>query len=395
VLRGATIICIASIDWAFNWQLPQEVVSAFAASGNHVLFVENTGVRRPSLKDASRLRARFLNWRHADHGIRTVAEGLDVFSPLLVPLPYSRIAGFINARVFARAVRRWLANNRRGPLIVITFLPTPLARGVIRLLDPALVVYYCADRFAESSPGARRLHHSERALFGEADLVLTTSRSLQAAAVKVSSHAELLTCGVRSAEFAQARQSGDAAPAVFRDLARPVIGFAGSLRNELDLAMLSDVVELAPEMNFVLAGPVSSDLRRLSSRPNVRLVGGLSHQEVMHYLAHFDVGTLPYALNAFTAALMPMKLKEYLAAGLPVVSTPIPEVCHFAEQHPGVVDFAKDAPTFVAALRAAVGANGTEAIAHRMEIARSYDWSEQMSRMSEMMEAALAAKRLR
>jgi glycosyltransferase involved in cell wall biosynthesis len=125
----------------------------------------------------------------------------------------------------------------------------------------------------------------------------------------------------------------------------------------------------------------------------VRLVGGLSHQEVMRYLAQFDVGILPYSQNAFTAALMPMKLKEFLAAGLPVVSTPIPEVCHFAAQHPGVVDFAKDAPAFVAALRAAAGANGPDAIAHRMEIARSYDWSEQMSRMSALMEAALAAKR--
>lgn len=393
MLRGTRIICIASIDWAFNWQLPQEVASAFAAGGNHVLFVENTGIRRPSLKDASRLRTRFANWRRAKRGITTAAAGIDIFSPLLLPLPYSRIAGFINARMFVRSVRRWLADKGSGPLIVITFLPTPLARRVIRLLHPALVVYYCADRFAESSPGARRLHDAEHALFGEADLVLTTSWMLHEAAAKVSSHTEMLSCGVRSAEFARERQSGRDAPAVFDGLARPVIGFAGSLRNELDLAMLSDVVELAPEMSFVLAGPVSSDLRRLSSFANVRLVGGLSHQEVVRYMAQFDVGILPYARNAFTEALMPMKLKEFLAAGMPVVSTPIPEVCHFAAQHPGLVDFAEDASAFVAALRAAAGANGTEAVAHRMEIARSYDWSEQMSRMSELMESALAAKR--
>ena len=394
MLRGTRIICIASIDWAFNWQLPQEVASAFAAAGNHVLFVENTGIRRPSLKDVSRLRTRFLNWLRAKRGIKTAAAGIDVFSPLLLPLPYSRIAGFINARMFVRSVRRWLADKGSGPLIVITFLPTPLARRVIRLLDPTLVVYYCADRFAESSPGARRLHDAEHALFAEADVVLTTSWMLHEAAAKVSAHAELLTCGVRSAEFAHERQSDQVAPAVFHDLARPVIGFAGSLRNELDLAMLSDVVELAPEMSFVLAGPVTSDMRRLSSFTNVRLVGGLSHQDVMRYLAQFDVGILPYAQNAFTAALMPMKLKEYLAAGLPVVSTPIPEVCHFAAQHPGVVNFAEDAPAFVAALRAAAGANGPEAIAQRMEIARGYDWSEQMSRMSELMKSALAAKRV-
>ena len=68
MLHGTNIVCLSSIDWAFNWQLPQEVASAFAAGGNRVLFVENTGVRRPTLKDASRLRARFRNWRRTGGG---------------------------------------------------------------------------------------------------------------------------------------------------------------------------------------------------------------------------------------------------------------------------------------------------------------------------------------
>ncbi len=395
MLRGATILCIASIDWAFNWQLPQEVASAFAAGGNHVLFVENTGVRRASLRDASRIRARFTNWRRADGGIKMVTEGLHVYSPLLLPLPYSRVAGFINVRVLLRAVRRWLAGNGSGPLVVITFLPTPLVRDVIGALDPELVVYYCADRFAESSPGARKLRSSESAFFAEADLVLTTSSGLRATAAEIASRVELLPCGVRSGEFARARQSAAAAPAVFAGLSRPVIGFIGSLRNELDLTMLSDVTALAPEMSFVFAGPVQADIRALTSRPNVRFLGPLSHPEVIRHMVQFDAGILPYHRNVFTAHLMPVKLREYLAAGLPVVSTRLPEVCRFSEEHPGLVAFANDAPGFVAALRAAVDANGPEMIAHRLEIARGYDWSEQMSLMSELMETLLAAKRAR
>jgi glycosyltransferase involved in cell wall biosynthesis len=373
--------------------LPQEVASAFAASGNHVLYVENTGVRRPSLKDASRVAERLANWRRAKSGMRRDSADLTIYSPLLVPLPYSRIAGYINARVFTRSVRRWLSGKTRGPLIVISFLPTPLARDVIAALDPALVVYYCADRLAESSPGARRLAGSERALLAEADLVFTTSNGLKAMASQWSSHVELLACGVRSQEFADARRSTGDDPALFSNLARPVIGFPGTLRDKLDLALLSEVAALAPEMSFVFAGPVDADIRELSSHPNVRIIGPLPHAGVIRHVAQFDVGILPYVQNAFTADLMPVKLKEYLAAGLPVVSTPLPEVSKFAEDHPGLVAFASEAPAFVAALRAAARANGEEAIAHRMEIARGYDWSEQMARMSAVMEAALDAKR--
>ena len=89
-LEGATIVCLASIDWTFNWQIPQEVAAGFARAGNRVLFVENTGVRRPALRDAARLVARLRAWWHARGRVKPASGGVDVWSPLLVPLPYSR-----------------------------------------------------------------------------------------------------------------------------------------------------------------------------------------------------------------------------------------------------------------------------------------------------------------
>jgi glycosyltransferase involved in cell wall biosynthesis len=392
VLRGATIICFGSIDWAFNWQPRQEVATAFAAGGNHVLFVENTGVRRPSLKDVGRLRDRFRAWRAADRGIRAEGEGLDILSPLLVPLPYSRLAVRTNRYFLVRTARRWLKTNGSGPLIVITFLPTPLVRDVIGELAPALVVYYCMDRLPESSPGARKLIEPERALLAQADVVLTTSNGLRAMAKEYAPRVELLECGVRSSEFARARDES-AVPEVFKSLPRPVIGFAGSLRNELDFALLCDAAALAPDLTFLFAGPVTANVKHLASYPNVRLIGKLPHADVIRHTVHFDVGILPYVRNVFTAYIMPAKLKEYLAAGLPVVSTTLPEVVRFAEEHPGTITLADDAAGFVAALRAAVASNTRETAARQMAVARTFDWSEQMSRMSELIEAALAAKR--
>ena len=394
MLHGTSIVCLASIDWAFNWQLPQEVASAFSAGGNRVLFVENTGVRSPRFRDARRLRARLRNWRRAGGGVTSTSHGVDVFSPLVVPLPHSRLASLFNAGALRRVVRRWLGDDCHRPLIVITFLPTALALAVIRSLDPTLVVYYCADRFAESSPGAGKVRRSEPGLLAEADLVLVTAEGLLPAA-RVTARVEFVPCGVRCQEFTRARAADSAPPPAFEGLSGPVIGFAGSLRNEIDLALLTLAAELAPDLNFVLVGPVDADVRRLVAHPNVRLIGPVSHPEVVRHMVCFDVGTLPYVLNDFTASVMPVKLKEYLAAGLPVVSTPLPEVCRFAREHPQLVAFAPDAPAFVTALRAALTRNEPAEVARRTAVARRYDWAEQMSRMSALMESALEAQRPR
>ncbi|SRR6266542_1163732 len=392
MLHGASIVCLGSIDWAFNWHIPQEVASAFADGGNRVLYVENTGVRRATLGDAPRLWERLRNWHRAAGGVKPVGNGVDVLAPVLLPFPYSRVAGIINAHVLLRAIRRWLQDAGERPPTVITFLPTPLARAVIRGLAPSQVVYYCIDRLAESSPAARKLRHSESSMFAEADLVLVTAHGLLSPATRLASRVELLPAGVRCAAFERARGEQAQPPRVFDGLSGPVVGFVGSLRAATDLELLTRAARLAPDLNFVFVGPLLTNVQRLAACPNVRLVGAVSHAEVVRHVVRFDVGILPYVFNSFTADVMPMKLKEYLAAGLPVVATPLPEIRRFADEHPEVVAFATDAPSLVAALRDALASNGVAAAARRIAVAARYDWTEQMARMSDLMESALAAR---
>lgn len=391
MLQGASIVCLSSIDWSFNRQNPQEVALALAEGGNRVLFVENTGVRRATLRDATRLWSRFQNWWRARGGVERVAGGIDVFSPLLLPFPYSSAAVSVNTRVLVRAVRKWRGEGG-GPLIIITFLPTPLAVAVIAELGPALVVYYCIDCLAESSPGARRVVHSERRLLSEVDLVLVTSGSLYQMAAEVTSRVDLLASGVRVKEFERARRSRAETHTAVGARSRPVVGYIGSLRNSTDLVLLTTAAKLAPDLQFVVAGPRFVDVTSLATQPNIRLLDAIPHEDVMNHMVRFDIGVLPYLINEFTAAIMPVKLKEYLAAGLPVVSTPLPEVLRFAEQHPGLVRFARDPLEFVAALRAALSDNAPEVVEHRLAVARQYEWSGQMARMTELIEHALARR---
>jgi glycosyltransferase involved in cell wall biosynthesis len=337
--------------------------------------------------------------------LRAAAEGVDVLSPMILPLPYARWAQAINEPLLRRAIERWLASSpykATAPTIVITFLPTPLARATIRGLAPDLSVFYCVDRLSESSPAAARLAVHEQAMFAEADLVLTTSSGLLESALAHAPRAFLFQGGVRAEAFQQARAAraareaaggADAMPAALRALKRPIVGYVGSLRNEMDRALLADSARLAPDLTFVLAGPVLADISGLMRCPNVIFLGPLSHAEAVHHMAWFDAGIIPYALNAYTADIMPVKLLEYLAAGLPVVATSLPEVRRFVGAHGPIVSIADGSQAFTAALRAALAEDTPARAAHRAAFAQRHDWTERIATMGDLMEDALAWRR--
>ena len=102
------ILCFSSIDWDFIWQGHQEIMSTLARQGHRVLFVENTGVRGPRLRDLGRIRHRYSKWHRSTHGFWQVEENLYVYSPLILPFPYSRWARWINRLLMSSALKRWM-----------------------------------------------------------------------------------------------------------------------------------------------------------------------------------------------------------------------------------------------------------------------------------------------
>jgi glycosyltransferase involved in cell wall biosynthesis len=390
-LDDAIVVCIANIDWRENWQSQQEVATAFGAAGHRVLFVENTGVRRPEWKDLPRLASRLRNWRGSGGGVHREAAGVDIYSPVLVPLPYSRLACRFNRTAMLHRIRRWIGRVART-FVVITFLPTPLVRGVIDALNPALVVYYAVDALSESSPGARPLREHEEALFRDADVVFTTSDALRSFALELGAKPEMLAHGVRAQEFLRVRRARGESPELLDHLTGPVSGYVGSVRREIDLALVAEAAKRAADLQFVFVGPVSTDVGAFDALPNVHFIAPVPHPDVMRYMARFDAGILPYVHNAYTAHIMPAKLKEYLAAGLPIVATRLPEIVRFAELHGGLIEFADDADSFVAALRRTMVAHAPRDLELRAEVARQYDWATQMDAMRSTMDAALRAR---
>jgi uncharacterized SAM-binding protein YcdF (DUF218 family)/glycosyltransferase involved in cell wall biosynthesis len=380
------IICISSIDWDFIWQGHQEIMSRLAAAGNRVLFVENTGVRAPQVKDIGRLRSRIRNWRRGTKGFREERQNLFVFSPVVLPLPYSRLARWMNRTILLRALRRWMRAAHFHNPIVWTFLPTPLARDLIRGLDPRLTIYYCIDDLASSSHAARKITHTEERVFSESDLVFVTSEKLYTRASRFSTRVHVFPFGVSYENFERVRLAPDEVPADIRGLPRPVIGYVGGLHRWVDQGLVAAVADAMPESSLVLVGPPQADVSTLKSRRNVHLLGARAHPDVPRYIKGFDVGIVPYHLSEYTSHVYPTKLNEYLAMGLPVVATDLLEIQRFNANHGDIVRIAGQPEGFVTAVREAAGDTGEEARGRRLRVAQENSWSARIAAMSALIE---------
>jgi uncharacterized SAM-binding protein YcdF (DUF218 family) len=382
------IVCISSIDWDFIWQGHQEIMSRFAAEGHRVLFVENTGIRPPGVRDLGRVRSRVRNWWRGTRGFREERPGLFILSPLLLPLPYSRIAVWVNRTLLRRALQRWMRATSFHAPIVWTFLPTPLARAVMRDLDPALTIYYCIDDFASSSHAARQVTKAERLMFREVDLVFVTSERLRQRAARDADRVHLFPFAVNYEAFERVRLAADEVPPDLRALPKPIVGYVGGLHHWIDQPLLCAVADALPQASVVLIGPRQTDVSSLESRPNIHLLGARPHAELPGYIKGFDVGLIPYRLSEYTAHVYPTKLNEYLAMGVPVVTTDLDEIRRFAAKYGPVVESAASPDLFVSGVRRAL-AGSAEAVARRIEVARDNGWTARVAEMSALITTAL------
>ncbi|MBI4378214.1 MAG: hypothetical protein HY578_03850, partial [Nitrospinae bacterium] len=179
MLKNENIICISSIDWDFIWQGHQEIMSTFAENGNRVLFIENTGVRTPTIYDMPRLRKRIINWFKTTKGFRKEIENLYIYSPISLPFPYSRVARWINKYLLLIPIKRWIKAMEFYEPIIWTFLPTGTAIDIIDDIDEKLVVYYCIADFEKLVDKPEKVARTERILIRKCDVIFAQGETLK------------------------------------------------------------------------------------------------------------------------------------------------------------------------------------------------------------------------
>ncbi|MDX6552360.1 MAG: UDP-galactopyranose mutase [Gaiellales bacterium] len=325
-LRGfdLDIVCFSHLRWDFVYQRCQHLMSRAGKTGR-VLYIEEP-VADP---DAHEMK------------VRQVEEGVLVAVPHLPPHLVDGAAETACATMVAELVARQAFE--RFALWMYTPMALPLAAG----LRPSIVVYDCMDEltgFAQSPP---ELRERESLLLRRADLVFTGGRSLYEAKREAHEQVYLFPSSVDHAHFAQAREPQDAG-AEYSGMAHPRLGFAGVVDERFDVALLGKVADLRPDWQFVMLGPiVKIDEAALPRRANIHYLGARPYSELPRHMSAWDIGIIPFAQNEATRFISPTKTPEYLAAGLPVVSTPIADIVKpYGEQ--GLVAIAGDAESFVA-----------------------------------------------
>ena len=215
---------------------------------------------------------------------------------------------------------------------------------------------------------------------------------------KVGRHDDLhaFPSSIDYSHFAQAR-SHQGTPPDQHNIPHPRVGFAGVIDERMDLDLVGALADLRPDVHFVMIGPVVKiDPATLPQRPNIHWLGGKSYKELPEYLSGWDAAMLPFAHNESTRFISPTKTPEYLAAGLPVVSTSITDVVrpYGAER---LVRIADDAATFATELDAAlrIDANDANWAARRDSFLAQNSWDITWRKMFNLIESRIAVRELK
>jgi glycosyltransferase involved in cell wall biosynthesis len=402
MITGQDIVCISSIDWGFLWQGHQEITSRLAQAGNRILYVENTGVRSPVLADVARISERLRKWARAllTGGVREVAPNIYVCSPLVMPPFGARWQRVLNRYVLLPMVRRAARRLGMQDPLIWTYLPTDTAFDLIQLLRTprSVLVYYCIADFEQLTPRAPELRESEKEIVQTSDVIFAQGPELAARVARWKDNVHIFPFGVNLEAFplhdhpngnGSARAEDTSGPEQLQSLPRPLIGYIGGLHRHLDYEMLLEMASTCPHWSWVFVGAIQTSVEDLAALPNVYLLGQQRHDSLVGYIRQFDVCIVPYVNSHFTATVVPTKINEYLAVGKPVVSTELPAVRKFNEQH-DILQTSADPKEFLQAIeRALQSGNDEDAIARGRAVAELGNWDSRLEAMSQFIEAKL------
>lgn len=300
----SVLLCLSHLRWDFVFQRPQHLMTR-AAQDHEVIFFEEpreepiAGARLDlSLQPGGVLRA-----------VPVLPHGLSV------------------AESFAaqRALLDGLLAERAGRRLVAWFY-TPMALVFADHIKADVTVYDCMDELSAFRGAPPAMLEMERRLLERADLVFTGGRSLYEAKRDRHPRVHCFPSSIDTAHFGRAR-GAVAEPASLAGIPHPRIGFFGVVDERMDLELVAAFAALRPDWQLVMLGPVVKiDAASLPQAPNLHWLGGRSYDELPEYLAHWDMGFMPFALNESTRFISPTKTPEFLAAGLPVISTPVVDV---------------------------------------------------------------------
>lgn len=385
----AGIIAFAK-DWNEDPTSNHHVLRELAKT-RRVLWLNSLATRTPSLsssRDLGKIRRKLGEFAR---GPVRVENDLWVFTPLVLPLPHLAAARAINRLALRATIAGLRLRLGLSRFHLWTFLPN--VADYVGVLGEELSVYYCVDEWSMFSYLDReRTVELERRLLTRVDAVFAINHALAEAKRAVNPATFVSPHGVDVALFGRALAETTQIPADLAALPGPRIGFYGTLQDWVDLELLEELARLRPSWSFVLLGQELVDVERVRRLPNVHLLGRKAHGELPAYCKGFDVGIIPYRRQARMEFVNPIKLREYLAAGLPVVSTSVPEVVRYGDR----CAIADTPAEFAARIEEALAADAGDRAARRAARAAAMadeSWQARVAKVAHTVDEIAARKR--
>lgn len=367
--RGDPIVCFSHLRWDFVFQRPQHLMTRFARTRTVVVFEE------PMPAQAGMAMGVDLR--------RCATSGVVVATP--------RLPEGLDGACRTAVLRQLLDEVLAGQSIEhpVLWYYTPMMLPLSRHIEASAVVYDCMDELSAFKFAPPEMTQLEAELMSRADVVFTGGYSLYEAKQGRHDNIHPFPSSVEREHFKQAR-SGLDQPPVQAAVTGPRLGFYGVIDERMDLELLATVADTRPDWSLVLVGPVVKIAEQdLPRRANIHYMGQQSYDDLPAFLSGWDVALMPFAINESTRFISPTKTPEYLAAGRPVVSTPIRDVVRHYGELQGV-KIADTAEAFVAACEAQLALKETSAWLEQVDEAlASLSWEQTQLRMSALIDGAV------
>lgn len=374
-MTGFDVVCFGGEDWWYHnrGHIDMQIMRRYARKGTTV-YVNSIVMQKLSTKQGiaggrSLPQKVFRKMRSILRGLRRSDAGFWVYSPVSLPVQHIRWLRPLNQ--FILSMQTDLVVRRLHIAHPLVWVACPVACELALRMKRTALVYQRTDRFEEyPNVDSRRIRHCDEQLKRNADLTIYVNQSLYEKEKRQCRKAVYLDHGVDFGLFAEAEKDRLVAEDI-AGVSRPIAGFFGGIDSHTsDIPFLEKVVTLLPEFSFVFVGSASSNVDGLLGKSNVHMLGQKPYERIPHYGKCFDVAIMVWRQNRWIEGCNPIKLKEYLALGKPVVSTPFPQL----RQYASVVYQAATPEEFAVRVRQAFAENSQERVFARRAMIRDASW---------------------
>jgi len=392
MLTGHNIVYFGD-KWDGVLRNRQQLMSIFARQ-NKVLFVETERHLRPTLTSFRQGDLKLSDLRGS--AVRQVSENLFIFpGPVWAPVsghsPLRQLTKMARQRAFRNTLRELQMSQP-----IVWFYHPKWNDMIDKVPSARLRLYHVIDEYVsyqnKTPARCRLIEKLEREMMAQVDAVIVVSRELYETKRSFNPNTYLVPNGVNY----QAYDDALADPYLPKDLEKikpPRLGYSGLVGDKLNLSMLKDLAQENPEWSLVFLGPVNAfqqaqTWQALKAMPNVHYLGSVDWSQVPHYVKGFDVGLMPYVQDRHSETISPLKLYDYLAAGLPVASMDIPSAREFSS----CLRLASSPQDFSQAVQHALADATPEHRQAQRKVAAQHTWEARVEQLSDLIQTQLAAK---